>query len=145
MLFAVLSASLGLGLSQSAPSPRAGRPAVEAGVCEQEAKKSAGAMRVRVGKSVPQPKRIHYVPPKYPALPPGTSLSPGVWMGEFLIGADGKVVQVWPIREFRFMPPFPRFNQVIVDSIKNSLYEPLKIDGRPVPVCVTVSVNINWS
>lgn len=144
MLVAVLSASLGLGVSQSAPLPRAERPAVEAGVCEREAKKLGGATPVRVGKSVPQPKRIHYVPPKYPALPPGTSKSPGVWAGEFLIGVDGKVAQVWPIREFRFMPPFPPFNQVIVDSIKNSLYEPLKIDGRAVPVCVTMTVNVDW-
>ena len=56
-------------------------------------------------------------------------------MGEFLIGPEGKVLAVWPIRQLQFRPPFPAFNQAIVDSIKQTLYEPLNIDGQRVPVC----------
>jgi len=140
MLVAILFAALGLASTQDAPQ----RAPAQFGICEKEAPKLVGVLPVPVGENTRQPKRVRYVPPKYPALPPGTSKSPGVWAGEFLIGIDGTVVQVWPIREFRFTPPFPPFNQVIVDSIKGSLYEPLKIDGRPIPVCVTMTVNVDW-
>ena len=114
-------------------------------VCEKEAEKLTGVVAVRVGKGVKQPKRIHYVAPKYPSLPAGTSGTGRQWAGEFLIGIDGKVVQVWTSRDLRFTPPFPPFARAIVDSIKSSVYEPVIIEGRARPVCTTVVITINWS
>jgi hypothetical protein len=138
MLVAVLFATLAPTPAQSATPP------AQFGVCEKEATTLFGISPVRIGKNVKAPKRIRYVAPKYPEWPAGT-VGSGMWVGEFLIDTKGRVAKVWPIREPRFTPPFPQFNQAIVDAVKESLYEPLVIDGRARPVCGTMTVNINWS
>jgi hypothetical protein len=51
---------------------------------------------------------------------------------------------VWPIREVEFKPPFPVFNSAITGTIQQCEFEPLFIQGKPVPVCLTVAVNIDW-
>jgi hypothetical protein len=131
-------------VSATSDAAAQGRSPAQPEICEKEAPRLTGLRPIRVGADVKQPKRIRYVAPKYPALPPGT-VGSGVWLGEYLIGTKGEVVQVWPLRELRFTPPFPQFNQAIVDSLKQWVYEPISIDGRATPVCATMSVNINWS
>jgi hypothetical protein len=67
-----------------------------------------------------------------------------MWIGEALVSSSGKVDQVWPVREVTFTPAFPAFNKAIVDAIRRSVYEPVIVDGKPLPFCMTVSVQINW-
>jgi protein TonB len=112
-------------------------------VCEREAEKLLGQKAVRVGRSIRAPKKLRDVPPKYPQLPPGTRGS-GVWLGEVLIGSSGKIARVWALREVRFVPPFPPFNNAITDAIRQWEFEPVLVQGKAMPVCVTVTVNINW-
>lgn len=65
-------------------------------------------------------------------------------MGEALVNNSGKVVRVWPIREIEFKPPFPLFNSAITDAIRHWEFEPLTVQGAPAPVCMTVTVHIDW-
>ena len=113
------------------------------GVCQREREKSAGAKPVSIGKAVRTPRKIRDVRPRYPKLPPGTSGS-GIWAGELLLDTHGKVSRLWTVREVRFTPPFPKFNDAIVEALRQWEFEPLVVDSRPVPVCMTVTINIDW-
>jgi TonB family protein len=117
-------------------------PAVRPGVCEREAERIAGQKPVKISRSVRGPKRLRHVAPKYPELPRGTRAS-GVWVGEAVINNSGKIAQVWPSREVQIVPPFPAFNTAITEAIRQWEFEPLRIVGKPTPVCMTVTVNIN--
>lgn len=97
---------------------------------------------MQVGKAVKAPRKIRHVSPRYPPWPPGATVR-GIWIGEALIDAQGRVVQVWPIREVEITPPLPAFNRAIVNAIRQWEFEPLLVDGMKMPVCMTVTVNIN--
>lgn len=114
-----------------------------AGVCEREAEKLTGQKPVRIGGSIRAPKQLREVSPNYPKQPPGTNGS-GMWIGEALVNNSGKVAEVWSIREVIFKPAFPAFNEAIVDAIRRREYEPVLVDGKPSPFCMTVTVQINW-
>ena len=129
------------GHTQSSHSSE--KAAARPGVCEREAEKLVGQTAVRIGRSVRAPKKLRDVPPKYPELPPGT-VGSGMWLGEVLINNAGKVAHVWPIREVRFVPPFHAFNDAITDAIRQWEFEPLVVQRKAMPVCMTVTVNINW-
>ena len=119
--------------------------AARPGVCEREAEKMVGHNPVRIGRSVRAPRKLRDVPPKYPELPPKTVVSVGsAWLVEVLISDTGKVVHVWPIREVEFRPPFPAFNNAVTDAIRQWEFEPRSVRGEPMPLCMTVTVNINW-
>ena len=68
-----------------------------------------------------------------------------MWIGEALIDIKGKISKVWTIREVEITPPLPSFNIAITDAIYHWEFEPLQINSVAVPVCMTVTVNINWS
>ena len=120
-----------------AVAPRAVRP----GVCEREAESVLGQKPVRVGGSIAAPKKVRDVSPKFPELPPGTTVG-GIWLGEVLVDTSGKVSRVWPIREIRVKPPLPAYNSAVTDAIRQWEFEPLLVQGKPVPGCMTVTVNI---
>ena len=136
------SAVEGLGIpdrAQSSDSTENG--ATRPGVCEREAEKLVGQKAARIGGSVRAPKKLRDVPPKYPELPPGT-VGSGTWLGE--VSNTGRVAHIWPIREVKFVPPFPAFNNAITDAMKQWEFEPLLLQEKPAAFCMTVTVNINW-
>src|SRR5262249_27764870 len=110
----------------------------------REGAKVVGIPRVPAGRNFRLPRKIHNVAPTYPPTPAGTVGTGGVWVGEALIDTQGKIARVWTVRPVKFTPPFPKFNRAIADSIKEWVFEPPRIDGVPTPVCMTVTVNINW-
>jgi hypothetical protein len=113
------------------------------GVCEREAEKLLGQKAVRIGRSARAPKKLRHDPPNYPELPPGTQAS-GVWLGEILIDNSGQIARVWALREVRFVPPFPAFNNAIADAIQQWQFEPLLVQGKATPACMIVTINRNW-
>ena len=119
------------------------KAAARPGVSEREAEKLVGQRAVRIGRSVRAPRKLRDVPPKYPEQPPGT-VGSGFWLGEVLINNTGKVAHVWPIREVKFVPPFPAFNNAITDAMQQWEFESLIVQGKPAAFCMTVTVNINW-
>jgi len=54
------------------------------------------------------------------------------------------VRNVWAVREPSFEPAFPAFSQAIVAALREWQYEPVKVEGQAVPVCLIVTTNINW-
>jgi hypothetical protein len=156
----VLAVAMGLGLSFAGQldgfalaavadqdnrhvSPPREKAAARGGVCERELGKLVTVKPVRPGRSMRPPKKIRDAAPKYPEVPPGT-VGHGMWLGEVLIDDSGKIAHVWPIREVEFTPPFPAFNRAIVDAIQQWEFERPLVRGKPVPMCMTVSVNIDW-
>ena len=82
------------------------------------------------------------VAPEFPELPPGTTVG-GLWAGEALIDQQGKVALVWTIRPLIVRPAFPPVDEAIVNAIQQWEFEPTMVEKVPVPVCLTVTVNIN--
>jgi hypothetical protein len=113
------------------------------GICQRNAEKLVGQKAVRINRSVHDPKKIRNVLPRYPDLPPHTSASGG-WFGEILINQVGRIAHVWPLREASLAPPFPAFNRAISDAIQQWEFEPTIIEGKAVPVCLSVAINIDW-
>ena len=114
------------------------------GTCDREAPKLVGekAVRVGVGKKVPAPRKLRNVMPKYPNDWASRRVKGVPWVGEVLIGADGKVERIWTLREVEATPPWPEFNQAITTAIGQWLFEPTVVEGRHVPVCMAVTVGI---
>lgn len=120
------------------------RNSYASGTCEREGQHLTGAAPVVVRKSGPRVKKVRNVPPKYPDLPSGT-VGSGPWAGEILVGLDGSVVRVWTIREVQFKPPFQPFNHAIVEAIQQWRFEPFRVRTRATPVCLPVTITIDWS
>jgi hypothetical protein len=97
----------------------------------------------KIGGRVRSPKKLRDVAPKYPDQPAQTKASE-MWAGEVLIDAKGKISHVWTIREVNFKPPFPEFNESIVEAIRQWEFEPTIIGNAATPVCMVVTMNINW-
>ena len=118
-------------------------PLPKAGVCLRDGAKLVGMPPAQSGKKVRVPSRIHYVPTTFPELPPATTFG-GVWVGEVLIDQQGRIARVWPLREFQLKPAFPAFNEAVVTAIRQWLYEPALIDKKPVPMCMSISINVDF-
>jgi len=88
-------------------------------------------------------KKVHGSIPAYPELPQGTRGS-GSAVHEVLVGPDGKVEAVWPIREPSLEPAFPAFAEAIIDALKTWEYKPFRVEGQAVPVCIVVTTTIHW-
>jgi hypothetical protein len=144
-LVVALLACIAIGfVAESTASGPASSPQIRFGVCQREGEKLVGQQPVRVGGKVRAPRKLHNVSPRYPEFPPGTT-GRGNWAGEALIDTKGSVVRVWTIREVEITPQLPAFNGAIVDAIRQWRFEPFRVNQKPVPGCLTVTVNINWS
>jgi hypothetical protein len=135
--------TLVVGLGVSAQSAAEQETTARAGVCEREAEKIVGQKAVRIDGSIRAPRRLRWLPPIFPELPPGTTAM-GMWVGEVLIDSSGKVARVWATREVRLKPAFPVLNQAVVDALGQWEYQPLVLNGTPTPFCVTVTTNIDF-
>jgi hypothetical protein len=107
--------------------------------CDREVKKLGPP---RWGENIRYPAKTHHVVPAYPPIPDGTT-GGGVWIGEILIDTQGRVSGVWTIREVTFTPPIPLLNKAITDAVAKWQFAPAAVDKVPVPICRTVSVNVN--
>ncbi len=123
-------------VARGAPSPRTN-------ACEKASRQLFGEPPTPLAGEVKEPKKLHHVNPEYPNLPSGTVAS-GVWIGEALIGPDGRVRNVSVLRDLRLEPALPQFSNAISDAIRQWRYRPATVAGKAVPVCMTVTVNINW-
>jgi TonB family protein len=94
----------------------------------------ARALRVRPGGRIMPPKKIKDVQPVYPAIARSAGVS-GVVTIEATIGPDGKVVDAKVVRSI------PLLDQAALDAVRQWEYLPTMLNGRPVPVLVTVNIN----
>lgn len=95
---------------------------------------SAGVEPLRVGGVVKEPKKIRHVEAVYPELAFSTRVQ-GVVSLECVIQPDGTVGDVKVVRSI------PLLDDAAVAAVKQWLYEQTALNGVPVPVVMTVTVN----
>jgi len=89
---------------------------------------------VRPGGRIMEPKKIKDVQPVYPAIAQSARVS-GVVTIEATIGSDGKVVDAKVVRSI------PLLDEAALTAVRQWEYLPTMLNGVPVPVLVTVTVN----
>jgi len=116
----------------------AGKEKAEALATKEKANAAARAkMRlaaVRPGGRLMPPKKIKDVPPVYPALAKSAGVSGTVTI-EATIGPDGKVADATVVQSI------PLLDQAALDAVRQWEYLPSMLNGVPVPVLVTVTIN----
>jgi TonB family protein len=98
------------------------------------ARAKARMAAVRPGGRIMPPKKIKDVPPVYPAIAQSARVSGQVTI-EATIGADGKIVDAKVVRSI------PLLDQAALDAVRQWEYLPTMLNGVPVPVIVTVTIN----
>lgn len=118
------------GLSRVAPmpTPPARRPGAVATPVEP----------LRVGGPIREPKKLKNVPPGYPPAALQARLQ-GTVILECLIGEDGRVARVKVLRGV------PLLDDAATEAVRQWEYEPTLLNGVPVPVIMTVTVNFKLS
>ncbi len=94
------------------------------------AQQSAG---VRVGGQVQAPERISYVPPVYPEIAKAARVS-GIVIAEAVVAPDGTVSEARIIRSIALL------DEAALTAVRQWRYTPTSLNGRPVPVIMTVTV-----
>ncbi|WP_239493063.1 energy transducer TonB [Luteitalea sp. TBR-22] len=89
---------------------------------------------LRVGGVVGPPTKIRHVPPTYPAEALSAGIS-GVVILEITVDPDGAVVDARPVRSM------PGLDAAAIDSVKQWRYAPTWLNGEPVSIVLTVTVN----
>jgi len=98
------------------------------------ARAKAKAAAIRVGGKIKPPTKIKDVKPVYPAMAQSARIG-GVVIIEATIGPDGKVIDTKILRSV------PLLDQAALDAVRQWEYTPTLLNGVPVPVVVTVTVN----
>jgi len=89
---------------------------------------------VRVGGQIKEPKKLKNVAPVYPDIAKQARVQ-GVVILECTISPQGKVTDVKVLRGI------PLLDQAATDAVKQWVYTPTLLNGVPVPVIMTVTVN----
>ncbi len=93
---------------------------------------------VRVGGQIKEPKKLKDVKPAYPDIAKQARVQ-GVVILECTISPAGKVSEVKVLRGI------PLLDQAAIDAVKQWVYTPTLLNGVPVPVIMTVTVNFKLS
>jgi protein TonB len=89
---------------------------------------------VRVGGNIKTPTKTKDVRPVYPPIAQSARVS-GVVIIEATIGADGRV------KDAKVLRSIPLLDQAALDAVKQWTFTPTLLNGVPVPVIMTVTVN----
>jgi TonB family protein len=95
---------------------------------------SMGLTPVRVGSNIRTPQKIHHVD----AVRPKTAEDAGIFgmvVLEIVIATDGRVLEAKALRSI------PALDRAAIDAVKQWRYEVTHLNGEPVPVVMTVTVN----
>lgn len=89
---------------------------------------------VRIGGIIRAPERIQYVAPTYPPIAQRAGVD-GIVIIEATIGVDGRVVNA------RILRSRPLLDEAALAAVRQWTYTPTTLNGVPVPVIMTVTVN----
>jgi len=89
---------------------------------------------VRVGGNIQAPKKVQDVNPVYPPIAQSARVQ-GVVILEATIGPNGNVQDV------RVLRSIPLLDAAAIEAVKQWSYTPTLLNGVPVPVIMTVTVN----
>jgi TonB family protein len=98
------------------------------------ARAKARVAPLRVGGKIRAPIKVKNVEPVYPAIAKSARVA-GVVTIEATIGEDGKVIDAKVVRSV------PMLDQAALDAVRQWQYQPTLLNGVPVPVVVTVTIN----
>jgi len=93
---------------------------------------------VRVGGQIKEPKKLKNVAPVYPDIAKQARVQ-GVVILECTISPQGKVTDV------KILRGIPLLDAAATDAVKQWVYSPTLLNGVPVPVIMTVTVNFKLS
>jgi TonB family protein len=89
---------------------------------------------LRVGGEIKPPKKIKDVKPIYPPIAREAGVA-GVVIIEVRIGTDGRV------EDGRVLKSIPLLDEAALDAVKQWQFEPTLMNGAPVPLMMTVTIN----
>jgi TonB family protein len=89
---------------------------------------------LRVGGEIRAPQKVYNVSPVYPQEAQDARVQ-GVVIIEAKIAADGSVAEAWVLRSI------PMLDGAALDAVRQWRYSPTLLNGAPVPVIMTVTVN----
>jgi TonB family protein len=98
------------------------------------AKAKAAIAPIRIGGQIKPPTKIKDVKPVYPAIARSAQVS-GVVTIEATIGSDGKVTDAKVVRSI------PLLDQAALDAVRQWEYTPTLLNGVPVPVITSITIN----
>ena len=98
----------------------------------------APVQAVRVGGQIKEPKKLKHVAPNYPDNAKQARVQ-GVVILECTISPQGKVTDVKVLRGI------PLLDAAAIEAVKQWVYTPTLLNGVPVPVIMTVTVNFRLS
>ena len=87
-----------------------------------------------MGGNIQAPKKVTDVNPVYPPIAQSARVQ-GVVIIEAIIGPDGRVTEAKVLRSI------PLLDAAALDAVKQWVYTPTLLNGVPVPVIMTVTVN----
>ena len=93
---------------------------------------------VRVGGQIKEPKKLKHVNPAYPDIAKQARVQ-GVVILECTISPQGRVTDVKVLRGI------PLLDSAAIEAVKQWVYSPTLLNGVPVPVIMTVTVNFRLS
>jgi len=96
----------------------------------------AGMQPVRVGEGIRAPTQIRKVQPIYPPIAQAARVQ-GIVILEATIGVDGRVADA------RILRSVPLLDQAAIDAVRQWEYSPTLLNGKPVPVVMTVTQTFN--
>ena len=105
---------------------------------DHEVGSGGSALPVRVGAQVKEPRKLRHVTPRYPEIARAARVQ-GVVVLECLIDEQGRV------KEVKLLRGLPLLDQAAIEAVKQWLYTPTLLNGVPVPVVMTVTVNFRLS
>jgi protein TonB len=88
---------------------------------------------LRVGGRIKEPQKLRHVPPLYPAIAQQAGVE-GKVIVEAIIGTDGRV------REARVVVSKPLLDDAALSAVRQWVFTPTLLNGVPVPVIMTVTV-----
>ena len=110
--------------------------------------RSDGAKPLPVGGTIKSPKILHQ---EAPAFPPRKTATRGTPVLEVIIDMEGNVTEAtmlqsveppWP--EGEAAPPPPPPPPPLLAAVKQWKYEPSTLDGNLIPICMKITLGIEW-
>jgi protein TonB len=88
----------------------------------------------RPGGEIREPKKIFHVPPVYPAI----AVSSGV---QGVVILEATISETGTIENVRVLRSHPLLERAAVEAVKRWRYTATRLNGQPVPILITVTVN----
>lgn len=102
--------------------------------------KPGGANPLPVGGRIKSPKKLHQEPPAFPPRKTATRGSPVL---EVIIDTEGNVAEATILQSVD--PPWPEGDAALLAAIKQWKYEPSTLDGNLIPICMKITLSIEWN